>query len=47
MPRWCVNVVAPATVVKGSTMLPRDRVIASLTKYQVAFAEMSRLRTAR
>jgi len=34
-----VNAVAPATVVKGSTMFPRDRVIASLTKYQVAFAE--------
>jgi rhamnulose-1-phosphate aldolase/alcohol dehydrogenase len=32
-----VNAVAPATVVKGSTMFPRDRVIASLTKYQVAF----------
>src|SRR5260370_39848985 len=28
-----VNAVAPATVVKGSTMYPRDRVIASLTKY--------------
>ena len=25
-----VNAVAPATVVKGSTMFPRDRVIASL-----------------
>ncbi|HJZ82906.1 MAG TPA: bifunctional rhamnulose-1-phosphate aldolase/short-chain dehydrogenase [Pyrinomonadaceae bacterium] len=31
-----VNAVAPATVVKGSTMFPRDRVIASLTKYEVA-----------
>ena len=28
-----VNGVAPATVVKGSTMFPRDRVIASLAKY--------------
>jgi len=28
-----VNAVAPATVVKGSTMLPRERVIASLLKY--------------
>ena len=28
-----VNAVAPATVVKGSTMFPRDRVIASLAKY--------------
>jgi NAD(P)-dependent dehydrogenase (short-subunit alcohol dehydrogenase family) len=32
-----VNAVAPATVVKGSTMFPRDRVIASLTKYHVGF----------
>ena len=31
-----VNAVAPATVVKGSTMFPRDRVIASLTKYDIA-----------
>jgi len=28
-----VNAVAPATVVKGSAMFPRDRVIASLRKY--------------
>ena len=34
-----VNGVAPATVVKGSTMFPRDRVIASLTKYEIAFGE--------
>lgn len=34
-----VNAVAPATVVKGSTMFPRDRVIASLTKYAIAFRE--------
>lgn len=34
-----VNAVAPATVVKGSTMFPRDRVIASLTKYQIRFSE--------
>ncbi|MEM9883205.1 MAG: bifunctional rhamnulose-1-phosphate aldolase/short-chain dehydrogenase [Planctomycetota bacterium] len=34
-----VNAVAPATVVKGSTMFPRDRVIASLTKYEIAFDE--------
>jgi rhamnulose-1-phosphate aldolase/alcohol dehydrogenase len=34
-----VNAVAPATVVKGSTMFPRDRVIASLTKYAMAFDE--------
>jgi rhamnulose-1-phosphate aldolase/alcohol dehydrogenase len=34
-----VNAVAPATVVKGSTMFPRDRVIASLTKYEIAFSD--------
>src|SRR5262249_35135311 len=34
-----VNAVAPATVVKGSTMFPRERVIASLTKYGIAFDE--------
>jgi rhamnulose-1-phosphate aldolase/alcohol dehydrogenase len=34
-----VNAVAPATVVEGSTMFPRDRVIASLTKYGLDFNE--------
>ncbi len=34
-----VNAVAPATVVKGSTMFPRDRVISSLMKYGIPFAE--------
>jgi rhamnulose-1-phosphate aldolase/alcohol dehydrogenase len=34
-----VNAVAPATVVKGSTMFPRDRVVASLTKYGIAYAD--------
>jgi rhamnulose-1-phosphate aldolase/alcohol dehydrogenase len=34
-----VNAVAPATVVKGSTMFPRDRVIASLTKYAIPFRD--------
>ena len=34
-----VNAVAPATVVKGSTMFPRERVIASLAKYGVPFSE--------
>jgi rhamnulose-1-phosphate aldolase/alcohol dehydrogenase len=34
-----VNCVAPATVVQGSTMFPRGRVISSLTKYQVPFSE--------
>lgn len=32
-----VNGVAPATVVKGSAMFPRDRVLASLSKYQLEF----------
>ena len=32
-----VNGISPATVVKGSTMFPRDRVRASLTKYNIAF----------
>jgi NAD(P)-dependent dehydrogenase (short-subunit alcohol dehydrogenase family) len=31
-----VNGVAPATVVQGSAMFPRDRVISSLTKYKIA-----------
>ena len=34
-----VNAIAPATVVKGSTMFPRDRVIASLAKYNIPFEE--------
>ncbi len=34
-----VNAVAPATVVAGSTMFPRDRVIASLSKYGIKFSE--------
>jgi NAD(P)-dependent dehydrogenase (short-subunit alcohol dehydrogenase family) len=34
-----VNGLAPATVVAGSTMFPRDRVISSLAKYGIAFAE--------
>ena len=34
-----VNAVAPATVVKGSTMFPRDRVIASLAKYAIPFRD--------
>lgn len=33
-----VNGISPATVVKGSTMFPRDRVIASLTKYEIPFS---------
>jgi rhamnose utilization protein RhaD (predicted bifunctional aldolase and dehydrogenase)/NAD(P)-dependent dehydrogenase (short-subunit alcohol dehydrogenase family) len=38
-PRVRVNGVSPASVVKGSTMFPRDRVIASLKKYGIAFRE--------
>jgi NAD(P)-dependent dehydrogenase (short-subunit alcohol dehydrogenase family) len=34
-----VNGLAPATVVAGSSMFPRDRVIASLVKYTIAFEE--------
>ncbi len=30
-----VNGISPATVVKGSTMFPRDRVLASLAKYKI------------
>jgi rhamnose utilization protein RhaD (predicted bifunctional aldolase and dehydrogenase)/NAD(P)-dependent dehydrogenase (short-subunit alcohol dehydrogenase family) len=34
-----VNGIAPATVVAGSTMFPRDRVIQSLKKYKIEFSE--------
>ena len=34
-----VNGIAPATVVAGSAMFPRDRVIGSLQKYNIAFNE--------
>jgi rhamnose utilization protein RhaD (predicted bifunctional aldolase and dehydrogenase)/NAD(P)-dependent dehydrogenase (short-subunit alcohol dehydrogenase family) len=34
-----VNGVAPATVVAGSSMFPRDRVIVSLQKYKIPFDE--------
>lgn len=34
-----VNGVAPATVVQGSAMFPRDRVIGSLAKYNIPYAE--------
>lgn len=36
-PKVRVNGISPATVVKGSTMFPRDRVIASLKKYSIPF----------
>jgi len=38
-PKVRVNGISPATVVKGSTMFPRDRVIASLKKYKLPFEE--------
>lgn len=38
-PHVRVNGIAPATVVEGSTMFPRDRVIASLAKYNIAYSE--------
>jgi rhamnose utilization protein RhaD (predicted bifunctional aldolase and dehydrogenase)/NAD(P)-dependent dehydrogenase (short-subunit alcohol dehydrogenase family) len=34
-----VNGIAPATVVAGSAMFPRDRVIQSLQKYKIEFSE--------
>ena len=34
-----VNGVAPATVVQGSAMFPRERVISSLAKYQLPYVE--------
>ena len=34
-----VNGVAPATVVQGSAMFPRDRVIGSLAKYGIPYSE--------
>lgn len=34
-----VNGIAPATVVAGSTMFPRNRVIQSLQKYKITFSE--------
>jgi rhamnose utilization protein RhaD (predicted bifunctional aldolase and dehydrogenase)/NAD(P)-dependent dehydrogenase (short-subunit alcohol dehydrogenase family) len=38
-PQVRVNGISPATVVKGSTMFPRDRVISSLKKYKLPFEE--------
>jgi rhamnulose-1-phosphate aldolase/alcohol dehydrogenase len=34
-----VNGVAPATVVQGSSMFPRERVISSLAKYNIEYSE--------
>jgi rhamnose utilization protein RhaD (predicted bifunctional aldolase and dehydrogenase)/NAD(P)-dependent dehydrogenase (short-subunit alcohol dehydrogenase family) len=38
-PRVRVNGIAPATVVAGSTMFPRDRVMQSLQKYKIEFSD--------
>jgi len=38
-PQIRVNGVAPATVIAGSAMFPRDRVIVALQKYKIAFDE--------
>ena len=38
-PKVRVNGVAPASVVEGSQMFPRDRVITSLAKYAIPFEE--------
>ncbi|MGC1647458.1 MAG: bifunctional rhamnulose-1-phosphate aldolase/short-chain dehydrogenase [Candidatus Sulfotelmatobacter sp.] len=39
-PQVRVNGIAPATVVAGSTMFPRERVIQSLEKYKIAFEDL-------
>lgn len=38
-PEIRINAISPATVVRGSTMFPRERVIASLRKYGITFDE--------
>jgi rhamnose utilization protein RhaD (predicted bifunctional aldolase and dehydrogenase)/NAD(P)-dependent dehydrogenase (short-subunit alcohol dehydrogenase family) len=38
-PQVRVNGIAPATVVAGSAMFPRDRVIQSLQRYKIEFSE--------
>jgi NAD(P)-dependent dehydrogenase (short-subunit alcohol dehydrogenase family) len=42
-----VNGVAPATVVEGSAMFPRERVIRSLTRYEIEFDEREDTETLR
>ncbi|MEM9399369.1 MAG: bifunctional rhamnulose-1-phosphate aldolase/short-chain dehydrogenase [Verrucomicrobiota bacterium] len=42
-----VNGLAPATVVKGSLMFPRNRVMASLQKYDIAYDESEETETLR
>jgi rhamnulose-1-phosphate aldolase/alcohol dehydrogenase len=46
-PNIRVNGVAPATVVEGSSMFPRDRVKASLKKYNIGFDENEETETLR
>ena len=46
-PHVRVNGVAPATVVEGSSMFPRDRVMASLAKYKITFEESEDTETLR
>jgi len=38
-PKTRVNAVAPATVVEGSQMFPRERLISSLSKYEIPFSD--------
>ena len=38
-PNVRVNAIAPATVIAGSAMFPRDRVIVALKKYSITFEE--------
>jgi rhamnulose-1-phosphate aldolase/alcohol dehydrogenase len=42
-----VNGLAPATVVAGSTMFPRDRVVSSLTKYGIPYSDSEDTETLR
>ena len=42
-----VNGIAPATVVEGSTMFPRDRVISSLAKYNIPYSDKDATETLR
>jgi rhamnulose-1-phosphate aldolase/alcohol dehydrogenase len=46
-PRVRVNGLAPATVVEGSSMFPRNRVINSLSKYDLPFDESESTETLR
>ena len=38
-PKIRVNGISPATVIKGSAMFPRDRVIMALKKYEIAYSD--------